>query len=179
MRERGSFDARLIPDFGTAGTGFTFFSLLPKKTRSALMSPLCCWIYWLESLLWGLPGGRSFPRFPSFEGWLNIRDDSAVDESEPSLQNSHFDLLEMIWEPSIKKEKTSQMFLPARRIPTAALSWNVGWVITALGFIRIYLLGEKCTKESSKVTWAQESSCLGKWCPVFRLEKPTGNEKKS
>lgn len=150
MMERGSFDPRSQPpksqDSGRAGKGFTFLltlgCVLPKKTWNPLMSPLPCWIYWLEPFLWGLPGVKSFPRFPCFEGWLNIRDDSAEDESDPSLHEEGLWSIGDDLDALNKREKLPKCsFQPGESQQQHSHGiWL--WMTTTLGFIGIFLLGK-------------------------------------
>lgn len=150
MMERGSFDPRSQPpksqDSGRAGKGFTFLLMLgcalPKKTWNPLMSPIPCRIYWLEPFSWGLPGVKSFPRFPCFEGWLNIQDDSAEDESDPSLHEEGLWSIGDDLDALNKREKLPKCsFQPGESQQQHSHGMGL-WIITTLGFPGIFLLGK-------------------------------------
>lgn len=145
MTERGRFDPghspqnpRILAQLGRDSPSFSRWDVLPKKTWNPLMSPLPCWIYWLEPFLWGLPGVKSFPRFPSFEGWLNIRDDSAEDESEPSLHEEGLWSIGDDLEALNKRERLSKCSFQPRESHGIRLR-----MITTLGFTEIFLLRKK------------------------------------
>lgn len=45
----------------------------PHNILLAFMPTILCWIYWLQALLWELPGVESFCSSPSFEERFNIK----------------------------------------------------------------------------------------------------------
>lgn len=179
MMERESFDARALWSMILALLGWDLpFSSYWEEFYQRELGLLWCHLFpvgFTDSSL--CCGGCQ--EWKVFQDFLALKDGSISGMTQLQMSQTHhsmnrdFDLLEMIWKPLINKEKRPKFSF---QLGESQQRHSHGmW-----GLFRIYwnfFTGKKrifCLQESSKVTWAQEYSWLGKWWPVFRLEKPTG-----